>query len=433
MTELSSGYAVARALLARAAAFVDKRPLPPIPEGSTWAASATLDVSPLDAPAIVADRWRALGAPELLIRALDDARRMTLLGHVTRARRSPGEEAAVASVSETLGEPRDWVVALDRYGSHRLARLVLIPTWECELRCSYCWIPKQSGRVMTREVADKAIELLMSSRHDKVNLQFFGGEALMEWELVKHCMEHAEALAAELGKTVDFVLSSNGWTVREHLPWITQHDVKLELSLDGDPDTQETWRRSNVEGEDSYQNSIAFCADDIINSGLLHDVIMVVQPRSVSRLCSNFFHIADLGFRRIQINVGLGMRWPSKAQSTLAEQLFEISAELGVRAEHGQPITLINAENGPLPVRLNGEVHVDFDGTVYNSNGFLNETDKKAEFAQGHLNDLKGFDRYWVDSPDNQYLLDRTYPPEITENNLKMGRIMSSFVKWVSA
>lgn len=424
---------MAQALVARAAAFLDGHPLPPIPEGSAWAVSARVNVSPLDAPAIVADRWRTLGAPELLIRTLDDARRMALLGHMTRARRSPDEEAAVARVSETLGEPRDWIVALNRYGSHRLARLVLIPTWECELRCSYCWIPKQGGRVMTREIAEQAIELLMSSRHDHVNLQFFGGEALMEWELVKHCMEHAEARAAALGKTVDFVLSTNGWTIQEHLPWVAQHAVKLELSLDGDSYTQETWRRSNVEGEDSYSHSIAFCAKDIINSGLKHDVIMVVQPRSVSRLCRNFFHIADLGFRRIQVNVALGIRWPTTAQSALAEQLFEISAELTARAERGEPITLINAENGPLPVRLNGEVHVDFDGTVYNSNGFLNETDKKAEFAQGHLRDLCGFDRYWVDSPDNQFLLDRTYPAEITENNLKMGRIMSSFVKWVSA
>jgi len=92
---------------------------------------------------------------------------------------------------------------------------------------------------------------------------------------------------------------------------------------------------------------------------------------------------------------------------------------------------MINLESAPMPVRLNGEVTVDFDGTLYGGNGFLHETEHKSKFVVGHLDDLHGFDRYWLDQPSNEYLLAYSYAPDVTQNNLGVGRLMASFCRWL--
>ena len=369
---------------------------------------------------------------ERTARELDDLPRRVLFDALSEVRGS-AEEAVVTALAEpSLGPAGEWIRAYRRHISQRLARAVLIPTWECELRCSYCWIPKQGGRVMTTATAERAIDLLMTAASPRVDLQFFGGEALIEAELVRHAMDYAEARAAEHGKQVSFVLSSNGWSLdADKLAWLAGRPVKLELSLDGDRHTQETYRRSNVAGQDSYTHSIAANVGPIVASGLHYDVIMVVQPRTAARMAKNFFHIVDLGFERVQINFALGVRWTPGHITTFASELFTIGQELEARRARGEPATLVNLENAPMPVRLNGEIHIDWDGTIYGSNGFLNETEKKGEFAVGHLDDLTGFDRYWLDAPDNDFLLERTYPPEITANNLEVGKVLASFLRYL--
>lgn len=84
-----------------------------------------------------------------------------------------------------------------------------------------------------------------------------------------------------------------------------------------------------------------------------------------------------------------------------------------------------------MPVRLNGEITVDWDGSIYGGNGFLHETEHKEKFRVGHLDDLHGFDRYWLDAPDNDFLLKWSYPEDVTANNLALGRVMTSFVTWL--
>mgnify|MGYP006961370515 FL=1 len=92
---------------------------------------------------------------------------------------------------------------------------------------------------------------------------------------------------------------------------------------------------------------------------------------------------------------------------------------------------LVNLENRPMPMRLNGEVTVDWDGTIYAGNAFLHETEHKDRFRVGHLDDRGGFDRYWMDGPSNDFLLQYSYPPDITANNLKTGAILTSFLRYM--
>lgn len=379
---------------------------------------------------------------EGVLRRLDDLPRRLVFGALTEARaaarREPAERDQEALLLESaqavLGPRSGWLGQLKRFAQQGVPRLVVIPTWQCELRCSYCWIPKQDGRVMSRPTLERSIDMLLGSEHPDVMLQFFGGEALIEWELVKYGIGYAAERAAALGKGVSFVISSNGWSLDEaKLSWLKAFRVKFEFSLDGDPDTQNVFRAARETADDSYENGIAPRAGAIIASGIPHEVIMVVHPRNASKVAHNFFHIAGLGFRRIQINFALGVKWQASQMTALATGILEIGEELRRRWAEGDGLVFINLERRPTPILLNGEVTVDWDGTVFGGNAFLHETKNKAKFVVGHLDDCTSFDRYYLDSPHNTYLLEWSYPPDETQNNHQVGKIFASFVAWMQS
>lgn len=382
---------------------------------------------------------------ERMLRRLDDARRRLVFDLLRQARRGgqgrpdpewpgpPPEAAHALGTAEALLGPRDsWLPAFARFASQEPPRLVVIPTWQCELRCRYCYIPKQDGRVMSPETLERSIDLLLSSDRPELILQFFGGEALLEWDLVQRAVTYGAAQARRLGRRLQFILSSNGFSLTaEKLAWLKGHDVKLELSLDGDRDTQNRFRRALKRGEDSYDHGIAPRAGIILESGLPYDVIMVVHPANVDKMPANFFHVASLGFERIQINFALGSTWTPEQKARFASGLHEIGGELRRRWQAGERLMMVNLEGKPMPIRLNGEVTVDWDGTVYGGNAFLHETEHKDKFVVGHLDDARCFDRYWMDAPSNDFLLCWSYKEDVTKNNLAVGRIMTSFMAWM--
>ncbi len=384
---------------------------------------------------------------EQLVRRLDDRLRSLVFEQLLEAREAdrplggavegwpgwrPDAEAALATALELLGPAESWLTAFERHGHQAVPRLVLVPTWQCELRCRYCFIPKQDGRVIAPETLDRALELLLSSHRPAVMLQFFGGEALMEWDLLRRAIERGTRRARELGKELRFLLSSNGFSLdEERLDWLSQYPVKLELSLDGAPEVQNRFRRALGRGVDSYARGIATHREAILSSGLDYDVIMVVHPQNVERMKEGFFHIASLGFGRIQVNFALGYVWTRAQQEAFAQGLFAIGRELRQRWAAGDDLVFVNLEGPPLPIRLNGEVTVDWDGTIYGGNAFLHQDDDKDRFRIGHLDDLHGFDRYWLDGPSNETLLRWSYAEEVTRNNLKVGAIFTSFHQWM--
>ena len=382
---------------------------------------------------------------ERLIRRLDDRARRRAFELLREARMVengrlewrpgiPDVESAMANTTAIVGPHARWIGPFKRAINETTPRLVVIPTWQCELRCRYCFIPKQDGRVMGLRTLERSIDMLLAADHPSVILQFFGGEALLEWPLVQHGILYGLEHAKHLGKSIGFILSSNGFSIdTDKLAWLSQFPVKLELSLDGDPDTQNRYRRALAKHTDSYGEGIPDKADIIVRSGIDHEVIMVVHPQAVGQMPENFFHIVDLGFERVQINFALGYLWTADQKKVFAKGLHQIGIQLKGRWAKGDTASLINLEGAPVPVRLNGEITVDWDGTIYGGNGFLHETEHKQKFVVGHLDDLRSFDTYWLDSPSNEYLLDWSYPPAITQNNLDVGRIFRSFHQWMHA
>jgi len=111
---------------------------------------------------------------------------------------------------------------------------------DCNLRCSYCFAStgdfKGERELMPFEVAQAAVEfLLRASKHRRqLEIDFFGGEPLLNWDVVRRTVEYAQERAREHGKVFRFTITTNGLGLTPAISdFINKHMYNVVLSLDG--------------------------------------------------------------------------------------------------------------------------------------------------------------------------------------------------------
>lgn len=385
-------------------------------------------------PSVFERLTRAWHEDPVLRRRVDDGERGVLFAAISDARKASdadGESRAIVRSEERMGAASRWIRTFRRASRDGRARITIIPTWQCDLRCTYCTIPKQDGRVMSLSTVEQSLELLLSGDTDEVELHFFGGEPLTEWERVKHAFEYGTKRASEEGRKIRFLLTTAGFGLDpERLAFFARHTTRFQLSLDGDPATQDEYRPERNGGA-SYPGSPGGKAEMILASGIAHSVFMVVHPKNARRMAENFRHILSLGYRSVQMNHALGTRWDEASIRDFAAGLMEIGAELRRRRESGDPVELVNLRETLLPVRTNLEVTVDFDGTVFGTTAFLTISKHRDKFRLGHLDDACSLRRYVHEGFQREHLLSLWYRDGMAENNTAVGAVMNSFLRWM--
>ena len=110
----------------------------------------------------------------------------------------------------------------------------------CNLNCSYCFASqgKYHGdrAVMSFEVGKQALDFLMDHSGTRRNLEvdFFGGEPLMNWDVVKRLVEYARSVEKERGKNFRFTLTTNGVLIDDDVIDFANREMSnVVLSLDG--------------------------------------------------------------------------------------------------------------------------------------------------------------------------------------------------------
>ena len=115
--------------------------------------------------------------------------------------------------------------------------LTLCLTHDCNLRCRYCYAGRKYAHAMSRETAERGMDIGLAEvvRTERgLDLSFFGGEPLLEWDLLQHCCNYLKQQAAEQGVRVRFGITTNGTLLtRKRLEWLAEQDFLVGLSVDG--------------------------------------------------------------------------------------------------------------------------------------------------------------------------------------------------------
>lgn len=118
--------------------------------------------------------------------------------------------------------------------------LCLMVAQDCNLRCRYCFGDGGSyggeRAVMSPEVGRAAVDFLMASAGPRKHceIDFFGGEPLMNMRTVKEVTEYVRRKEKETGKTCKLTLTTNGMLLDDlTIQWLNDNNISLVLSVDG--------------------------------------------------------------------------------------------------------------------------------------------------------------------------------------------------------
>ena len=119
----------------------------------------------------------------------------------------------------------------------------------CNLNCSYCFASqgKYHGdrAIMSFEVGKRALDFLVENSGTRHNLEvdFFGGEPLMNFQVVKDLVAYARSIEKEKGKNFRFTLTTNGVLVDDDvIEWANKECSNVVLSLDGRKEVHDRFR-----------------------------------------------------------------------------------------------------------------------------------------------------------------------------------------------
>ncbi|GMB10962.1 MAG: thioether cross-link-forming SCIFF peptide maturase [Candidatus Improbicoccus devescovinae] len=129
---------------------------------------------------------------------------------------------------------------------------------DCNLKCRYCFASHGNfgGRssLMSLETACMAIDFLIkkSSGRKKIEIDFFGGEPLINFSVIKQTVEYAEKKAQENSKNIKFTITTNGLLLDdEKISFINKKFSNIVLSLDGRRNIND-YMRQRLDGSGTY-------------------------------------------------------------------------------------------------------------------------------------------------------------------------------------
>ncbi|MEZ5610783.1 MAG: quinohemoprotein amine dehydrogenase maturation protein [Rhodocyclaceae bacterium] len=157
------------------------------------------------------------------------------------------------------GRTRDTSPVKHAFERFPLTTVVLNVNTGCNLSCTYCYKEDldepSAGRKMAFATARDSIEMLLHESPDepRYSVVFFGGEPLSNLPLIKEVVAYCEQRFAELGKQVDFVMTTNATMLSEAtIDWLNAHRFGLSVSIDG-PKAIHDRNRLTVRGQGTYE------------------------------------------------------------------------------------------------------------------------------------------------------------------------------------
>ena len=129
---------------------------------------------------------------------------------------------------------------------------------DCNLRCEYCFASTgdfgEGRKLMPLETGKQAIDFLLKHSANRKNLEldFFGGEPLMNFEVVKQVVAYARSKEQEYGKHFRFTITTNGMLLNDdNIDFINKEMSNVVLSIDGRKAVNDRMRK-RVDGKGSY-------------------------------------------------------------------------------------------------------------------------------------------------------------------------------------
>lgn len=232
----------------------------------------------------------------------------------------------------------------------------------CNLNCSYCFASQgkyQGDRaLMSFEVGKQAFDFLIANSGTRRNLEvdFFGGEPLMNWDVVKQLVAYARSVEKKYNKNFRFTLTTNGVLVDDEVIEFANREMSnVVLSLDGRKEVNDHFRRDYA-GKGSYDTIVPKFQRFVEKRGGKNYYVRGTFTHNNVDFTNDIFHMADLGFTELSMEPVV---CPPDDPYALTEEdmpkIFEqyeiLAKEMIKRKKEGRGFTfyhyMLDLKNGP--------------------------------------------------------------------------------------
>ena len=232
----------------------------------------------------------------------------------------------------------------------------------CNLNCSYCFASqgKFHGEraLMPFEVGKRALDFLIENSGTRRNLEvdFFGGEPLMNWEVVKQLVAYARSIEKDAGKNFRFTLTTNGMGIDDDVIDFANREMhNVVLSLDGRKEVHDRFR-VDYQGRGSYDTIVPKFQKLVQARGGQNYYMRGTFTHANPDFLQDIDAMLDLGFDQLSMEpVVCAPDDPSALTEAdkpiVMEQYEKLAQKMLQRRKEGRPFTfyhyMIDLESGP--------------------------------------------------------------------------------------
>lgn len=233
---------------------------------------------------------------------------------------------------------------------------------DCNLACKYCFAGEGEycgdRSLMSFEVGKQAFDFLIANSGTRKNLEvdFFGGEPLMNFEVVKQLVAYAREQEKIHNKNFRFTLTTNGVLLDEEvMDFANKEMYNVVLSLDGRKETNDRMRVSR-NGKGSYDLILPKFKEMVKRRGDKEYYIRGTYTHYNTDFTKDILHMADLGFTKLAMEPVVASPdapYALKEEDlpVLFDQYEKLAAEMVRREKNGKGFTffhyMIDLEGGP--------------------------------------------------------------------------------------
>lgn len=241
---------------------------------------------------------------------------------------------------------------------------------DCNLACKYCFAEEGEyhGRraLMSFEVGKKALDFLIANSGSRRNLEvdFFGGEPLMNWQVVKELVAYGREQEKLHDKNFRFTLTTNGVLLNDEImEFVNKEMGNIVLSIDGRKEVHDKMRPFR-KGAGSYDLIVPKFQKAAESRNQTNYYVRGTYTHHNLDFAEDVKHLADLGFKQISVEPVVAP--PEEAYAIqeadleiLKEQYDKLAVEMLERHRSGKDFNffhfMIDLEGGPcVAKRLSG-------------------------------------------------------------------------------
>ena len=246
--------------------------------------------------------------------------------------------------------------------SNVIKALCLHVAHTCNLSCSYCFASqgKYQGEraLMSFEVGKQALDFLVAHSGTRRNLEvdFFGGEPLMNWQVVKDLVAYARSLEPVHNKNFRFTLTTNGVLLDDEvIDFCNKEMHNVVLSLDGRKEVHDRFRKDYA-GNGSYDAIVPKFQHFVERRGDKSYYIRGTYTHHNTDFVHDILHMADLGFTELSMEPVVcppddPCALTQEDLPVLFDQYEQLAREMLRRQREGRPFTfyhyILDLKHGP--------------------------------------------------------------------------------------